>query len=208
LNGTSFWQRRRQPLLAGLALVIFGVGIYLPIAAVSGRYTMPAVWGIDLWMAILLSELALVPERGKGRLAYAAFGCGLLAVAIANLGKQEKFASRAALLWQALEYVERQAPRGTCIEWQSQADLNPEEGIHFHWHLAARGRGDLRIRLLGPDNQPLQRCELNHPAPKADFRMTGLAPSAVEGAWHLSRPGSSALSESLAPTVTENYALQ
>ena len=38
----------RQSGSAACVLVLFGIGVYLPIPAISGRYTMPAVWGLDL----------------------------------------------------------------------------------------------------------------------------------------------------------------
>jgi hypothetical protein len=149
------WQRRRSACLAGLALLLFGIGIYLPLDAVSGRYAMPAVWGADVLIAVLLSELAEVRWPGWRRAAYAAFGCGLAAVAVANLGKQEKFAARAAVLWQTLEGVTRQAPPGACVAWLSGPQLDAQEAVHFLWHLQARGRTDLALCVLDEHGRPV-----------------------------------------------------
>jgi hypothetical protein len=154
------WSRHRAAGRAGLALLVCGLGIYLPMRGVSGRYAIPAVWGLDLLLAALLSELAGVPRAGWRRLAYAGLGGGLLGVLVLCLGAQQRFAARADLLWQALEYVEREAPPGACVGWIAGPQLGAEEGIHFSWHLHARGRTDVVVRLLDGKGQPLERREL------------------------------------------------
>src|SRR5579885_303829 len=173
----------RRPVLAGLVLLVLGVGVYLPIGAVSGRYAMPAVWGVDLLIAVLLSELATAPAVWLRRAAWAAIGCGLVAAAAANVGRQEKFARRADLLWQTLEHVEQTAPPGACVAWQSGPALNIEEGIHFAWHLHARGRTDIRVRLLAEDGHDATRCELPACAQAPDYLITERA--AADGSWHV-----------------------
>ena len=91
VNGglAAAWKRHRGPCRAGLALLVCGIGIYLPLGGIAGRYTMPAVWGLDLLLAVLLTELAAVTRPGWRRLAQAALACGLIAVAISNLGRQQ-----------------------------------------------------------------------------------------------------------------------
>ena len=163
----ALWKARsasgghRAACLAGLLLLVMGLAVYSPLDAVSGRYSIPAVWGLDLGFAVLLSLLATVPAGLWKRLAVVGLACGLAAVAVANLGKQDKFAARAALLWQALEHVERQAPPGACLGWLAGPDLNIEEGIHFGWHLSHRGRPDLDLCLLDAQGRPQQRPELD-----------------------------------------------
>jgi hypothetical protein len=158
---------RRLACLAGLALLLFGTGVYAPLEAVSGRYAMPAVWGADVLIAVLLSELAEVRWPVWRRAAFAAFGCGLVAVAVANVGKQQKFAARAAVLWQTLECVARQAPPGACVAWASGPELNPQEAVHFLWHLQARGRGDVTLCVLDEDGRRLAHAGAS-PVPTAD----------------------------------------
>jgi hypothetical protein len=181
------WERHRAVLLAGFLLFIFGIAIYLPIGAVSARYSMPAVWGADLWIAALISTLAEGKATFWKRTACAILAAGLVAVAVANLGKQDKFAGRAVVLWQVLEFVERQANPHVTIGWVEGPELNIEEGIHFAWHLHARGRRDVSIRLLGPSGQPVRRVEL----PSVDLQPTllvtggGLPP--VAGEWSILR---------------------
>jgi hypothetical protein len=155
------WQRYRVPLVSGLLLLVLGVGIYVPFTGVSGRYTIPAVWGADLWIAVLLDCLAVVPWTAWKRTAYAAFGCGLAAVLVANFGKQDKLGARIGLLWQTLEWVEQSTPPGAAVAWISeevpasqQPDLTVAEGIHFALHLSGRGRRDIRFQPLDRHGQP------------------------------------------------------
>jgi hypothetical protein len=142
--------------------------------AVSGRYSMPAVWGADLGLAGLLAMLGMVRLTWWRRGAMAGLIAGLVAVAIANVGKQDKFAARARLLWQTLEYVEREAPDGTRLGWMSRPEasvagpaqassnacLDVEEGVHFNWHLHARRRHDLLVGLCDEALRPTGRTEL------------------------------------------------
>ena len=64
------------------------------------------------------------------------------------------------MLWEALEYVERQAPQGARVAWMSGDGLNAEEGIHFQWHLNSRGRGDIHLGLYDELGRPLRRVEM------------------------------------------------
>ncbi len=156
----GIWDRHRAAIRAGLALLAGGVVVYLPISGISGRYSMPAVWGADILVAVLLTELFDVASARWRRPALVAVGCGLAAVLAAGVGRQQRFAARADVLWQALAQVERAAPRGACVGWVEGRHLNREEGIHFCWHLHARGRPDLTVRLLDADGNPVERREL------------------------------------------------
>jgi hypothetical protein len=177
-TGVSVLMPYRTAWLTGLALLVPGLVVYLPMDAVSGRYSIPAVWGLDLWLAALLSALASVNARRYSRLARTAVGCGLLALAVANVGKQERIAARIAMLWQALEYVEQQAPPDTCIGWLAGPNLNIEEGIHFAWHLNNRGRrDDLSLCLFDSDGTIQQRPELPLATRKPTLFLTGAAPA-------------------------------
>jgi hypothetical protein len=147
--------RYRLAIQAGLLLLFCGIGIYLPINGVAGRYTIPAVWGADLWLAVLFSALAGLPKLFWRRLAFGVVGCGLLAVLITNVGRQEKVAARNAMLWQALEYLEEEAPRSVTVAWLGTPEVGvstPElpfaEAVHFQAHLQARGRSDLNVQTV------------------------------------------------------------
>jgi hypothetical protein len=170
------WENYRGAVMAAGLLLVCGVAIYLPIQGVAGRYSMPAVWGADLLIAALLSTLLVVPASIWKRVAYGALAGGLIVLIAANIGRQQKFAARAAMLWQALEHVEQQAPHGTSIEWVASKELDSEEGIHFQWHLQARGRGDIHIRLVDAAGNVQRRSELVDSAPAAALRIDGRAP--------------------------------
>ena len=153
----------RAAIAAGLLLAVGGVAVYLPMEAISGRYTMPAVWGVDLLLAALFAAVLRVPAGAGRRGALVAVLAGLAVVFIANVGRQQKLTARLDLLWQALHRVEMTAPSHLALGWVSgdrPDQLNIEEGIHFAWHLQARGRGDVAIGPCDLAGQPLSRCEL------------------------------------------------
>jgi hypothetical protein len=155
--------------------------------AVSGRYSMPAVWGADIGIAVLLSALVTANTTFWKRTAYVALACGLVGVAVACLGKQDKFRARADLLWQVLEYAERQAPSGMCVGWMDGSALNQEEGIHFYWHLVGRGRQCLNVRLLDTDGKLIPRRELPGETPEPGWLVSGTSGAPQAGNWQLVR---------------------
>ena len=143
-------QEYRGACVTGLLLLTAGIAIYIPVRLHNpgGRYSIPAAWGGDLWVAALLSTLFQAPAaRIWKRAAYAALGLGIGALALANLAHQSKFAARARCLWQALELVEHRAAPNSCIGWLYGPGLARGEGIHFAWHLRARGN-TLRMALI------------------------------------------------------------
>jgi hypothetical protein len=155
---------RLNHIVAALLLLAAGFCIYLPMDAMSGRYTLPAAWGLDILVALLLTAFIALPTSLAKRLAWAGLVVGLAALFVANLGRQEKFAARARLLWDVVEYIERIAPPKAAIAWVSgdslRGELNVEEGIHFRWHLLNRGRGDVRVGLFDARGQAIDRVEL------------------------------------------------
>lgn len=151
--------RMRASLGAGLILFILGYGVYVPINGVAGRYTMPGAWGLDLLGALLWARVAHVPSAWK-KLPYALLAGGLLVTVISLVGKQDKYYARIANLWDALEHVEREVPIGARIGWVGVAnrgktdDLEFSDGIHFVWHLNARGGRSLQWQEF-PAGQPI-----------------------------------------------------
>jgi hypothetical protein len=177
--------RHRAALGAGLLLLLGGAALYLPVGNISGRYAMPGVWGLDLTIAAVLTGLAELRPSRWARVAWGALLVGLVVVMAASVGKQQKFAARARLLWEALEYVEREAPPGARVAWRAGDSLNPEEGIHFQWHLRARGRGDIRVGLYDERGRPLPRPELPPPDGEPALAISG-GPGA-DGGWQVRR---------------------
>jgi hypothetical protein len=152
---TPLAQRFRPALGTGLLLTAAGIGIYLPIDGVSGRYTMPAVWGLDILTAFLLTAVLELGGVVWKRVALAGLAAYLLVAGVSNLGKQWRYYARADLLWQALEFVETHASPGTVVAWLGTSSLAPRpdelafgEGCHFRWHLQARNRADLSVDLV------------------------------------------------------------
>ncbi len=173
LAAVAAWKARKQgpvtaapgpATTAALLLLATGVVVYLPMSMMSGRYTMPAVWGLDILVALLLTALVAVPLTAWKKAALAGVCAGLAVVAVTGIGKQERFAARAKMLWDAVHYVETNAPEGARVAWLSGDNttgaLNIEEGIHFRWHLLHRGRGDVAVGLFDEAGRPLARTEL------------------------------------------------
>jgi hypothetical protein len=162
LGSSSAGPDYRSALFAGGALLVFGIGVYLPIAGTAWRYAQPAVWGADLLLAALFSVLVAIPARAPRRLAFAVLTCGLVPLVLLNLAKQDKFAARTRLLWEALSFVEEETPPASELIWMGFAgassmnqELDWAEGMHFGWHLAERKQAQLNFHLQGcpsPDN--------------------------------------------------------
>jgi len=141
-NGPLLW----PALGTGTLLLVLGIGIYLPMDGVSGRYTIPAVWGTDLFLALAVSRLLQAESsRWKTYAKVSLAGC-LLILAITTVGKEWKRWARIDVCWQTLEYLEQNAPPGARVEWVGTEDAAPgldfsvAEGIHFCSHVANRGR--------------------------------------------------------------------
>lgn len=141
------WNGHRGVLVAGLALFVCGIGIYLPIGNVAPRYAIPAAWGAGIWLAALMSLLDQAPRDWGRQLSLIAIAGGLLAAAGANIGRQDKTAARIELLWEALACVKEQAPAHACIGWWTGPGLELSEGYHFRGHLQQAGRRDICMPL-------------------------------------------------------------
>lgn len=171
---------RESRALVGAAAALFagGVGVYSVTEIMAARYTMPAVWGVDLVFGLVLTALRQRPRGQFGTLAFVAVLAGVGFLFIANVGRQEKVAARSRVLWDALHHVEATAPRGAALDWisgeVSAGQFDAEEGIHFAWHLQHRGRDDLRVRLVDPQANALKRVELPEVVGPSDYalRMT------------------------------------
>jgi hypothetical protein len=164
--------------------------VYLPVSIISGRYAMPAVWGLDILFALLLTALWRQTANPVRSSALVAVGLGLLLVLSANVVRQERGATRARVLWAVVRHLESATPPGATIAWISgdppTGGLGLEEGIHVQWHLAHRGRADIRIALFTPDEQQVNRAEVVPGAGDPVLRITG-ARSEPERVWEPDR---------------------
>ena len=162
--------------LAALTLVISGMIVYLPMEMMSGRYSMPAVWGLDILFAVLLKQLLSIAPSFWTRLCWIAIVVGLSATCIANLGRQDKFTARAKLLDSALQRIAEIAPKNASIAWYSGnslvGELDREEGIHFYWHLQARGRNDITLQLFDAEGKRIVRPELPRTENERSFKIS------------------------------------
>ena len=179
----DLWRHQRATCRAGVALLAAGIGIYLPMDFLAGRYAIPAMWGALLLIAALLTEIVQRRSRRQAGIVLTLFAAGVAAAGIENLIRQDSFTARIALLWEALEIVEREALPGTTIAWQIGPDLTIGEGIHFYWHVQARGRPDLRIHLLDPAGQVQLRPEVLPTDVAPTLRVTSGSSSAPAAEW-------------------------
>jgi hypothetical protein len=180
----------RAAVVCGVLLFVCGTLVYLPLPMVAARYTMPAVWGTDLLFGVLVTALAAAPVARPKKLAWVGLAAGLAAVAVANVGRQDRVAARSRLLWDALHHVEATAPAGAKVAWASgdgREALNVEEGIHFQWHLTHRGRGDVRVMLFDEAGAALARAELPVADGEPDFRVAGPGATDLDG-WEPAKP--------------------
>lgn len=175
----------RHPIAAyaGLALLLAGTAVYLPIAGVEPRYTMPAVWGVDIWIALLLNNLWQSRHSTRSRAAITALCLGLLAMAIVNVARQARASARATVLWHAVDYVEQHAAEGATVAWLDGPRLGIGEGIHFFWHLARRGRAQVQPLLLDPSGQVRSRPELISSNEAASIMVSGDENAPAIGRW-------------------------
>jgi hypothetical protein len=182
--------RYRAALLAGLLLVGAGTAVYLPMDAISGRYTMPAVWGLDMLLAVLVAGLLDRAATRLARVALVVLVAGLVVVFAACVDRQFKFQARSRLLWQALETVEREVPHGAAVAWicggPVRNELVDEEGIHFAWHLAGRGRDDLHFILVDREGKPLSRVEMPAAPVEPAYCLAASADDVPQG-WRIRR---------------------
>lgn len=180
--GCVVWKKTESPGTAvpGLSaalLLLAGIVVYLPMTMMSGRYSMPTVWGLDILIALVLTRLIALPTSIWPKLAWAGIAVGVVLVFAANLLRQEKFAARAKLLWEVMTYLEQHAGPNAKVAWLSgdsaAGELNIEEGIHVRWHLLHRGRPDIEVGLFDLDGKPLDRVELPPLTGEPTIRIAG-----------------------------------
>jgi hypothetical protein len=146
------WERHRAAIISGSLLLFAGTMIFLPVSGSgAGRYSVPAVWGIDFWFAAFVSELIVVGDSVWKRAAVAAFVAGLAAIAFVNLMRQGKFGARIQCLWQMIDVIEQRAPLDACVGWVVGPKLDLAEGIHFAWHLRGRGHPEQMVFIGQPE---------------------------------------------------------
>jgi hypothetical protein len=154
-------------------------------SAMSGRYSRPAVWGLDILFALALTALIRLPNTISRPVAWVGVGVGLAVVLVACEARQEKVAARSRMLWDALQHTESTIPPGATVGWvcgePQRGELGIEEGIHFCWHLQNRGRADLRVALIAADGSRSQRREISKTGGESEYRIAVRRPA--ESGW-------------------------
>jgi hypothetical protein len=172
---------QRYIAIVGLVLALAGIAVYLPFGARSGRYAVPGVWGLDLWMALFLTKAFSMPEGLWKRAGATAFTIGLV-VSLAVIGiRQDQLAARTNFLWQPAHYLESHAQNGATVLWQcgtGRDDLSLSEGLHFQWHLARRQRTNVILELKKDASHIVET--------RASYALTNAAAAPAPG-WQLAR---------------------
>jgi hypothetical protein len=170
---TTIRVQTRVALVAGLLLVLGGVVVYLPWKVMYGRYTMPAVWGVDLLMGMLLMG---VISQGTPRMSWATcilFCVGLLCELRDVRHEQDHLYARSAPLWQMIRFLENECPEKAIIALINDAEHERfGDGLlaHLSWHVHFRRRADLNIVLAQKS-----------PPARADMLASGSAASPAAG---------------------------
>jgi hypothetical protein len=173
-------------------LALLGTAIYFPAGGVAGRYTVPAVWGLDILLALLLTKLMQAPVTIWKRGALVVFSIGLLWITITNLGKQFKATARNELLWQALEHLEHESPKNAEVVWLGSSEIVPPpqlqfgEGEHFQWHLQHRGRVQVDLRRVEHRDRRTALAAATR-EPESALVLCGFPPDADNADWQVGR---------------------
>jgi hypothetical protein len=137
---------KHGPILVGAGLLIVsGMAIYMPITEMYPRYTMPAVWGYDLVLALVLTQLTTMPLLTR-QVVWAGLLLTLALVGWRCLNRQDLLLARCQMNWLALRYLEKQllAKQTVALVHPTQGtnhlDLSLGECFHFIGHLHHRKR--------------------------------------------------------------------
>ena len=147
-EGRQYLWNREQARLAVLSCLtlLAGVAIYLPVLnsnGPAGRYTIPAVFGIDIAMAVLLSAVLLTPSGLWRRMSLIAACIAFVGILGENLFSQRAFGARCNALWELTERM-TQLPAGSQVDIQA-GSMSDAEAFHLESHVAGSGRRDIKI---------------------------------------------------------------
>ena len=187
LLGLAAWYRTSpfQPLpsqtrliAVALVLVFFGVSIHLPVAGVSGRYSVVAGWGLDLLAGLFLAQVLAHGQIFLARWGLVLVACGLAVAILAGYDRMARQAARSALLWQVVEAMEAETSTREPIAWVG--DLMPRrnqiglgEGVHFGWHLKGRGRYPVTVVPVNtwPESSAMSRVISSSAEPPPGWKL-------------------------------------
>jgi hypothetical protein len=163
----------RRVWILGLLLMLSGIMVYLPLGAVTGRYTVPAAWGVDMLNAALLSCVPAITWRNLRRAIYVALALGALVMVVANLYHQEVFLGRSKILWQTTTWLLHESPPHARVAVIKPA-ISEAEVFHMRGHLLGQGpRRD--IEITGPTDR------LPEALKSEDLVITGPVPRGLDG---------------------------
>lgn len=185
----EWFGRNRAAVVAGLVLWTASVVVYLPMNAMTGRYTIPGIWGLNLIVAVLLGGLVDLRLPHWTRAAWTALGIGIAVILVQTVGKEFEFRARNELLWETVEWIERDVPDGSRVAWICQEnlrnDLDPQEGVHVYWHIKERKRKQVKIDLYSADGKPVESTDMLHIDGTPDWAVWGLAPNPWRSNWEV-----------------------
>lgn len=170
--------QQRRLIAVALALIFFGVGIHLPVAGVSGRYSVVAGWGVDLLVGLFLAQAVGHGHAVLARWGLVLVGCGLAVAILAGYDRMARQAARSALLWQVLEAVESDTSNREPIGWVGDPmprrhQIGLGEGVHFGWHLEGRGRYPVSVLPLNawPESSAMSRVISSSAEPPPGWKL-------------------------------------
>lgn len=154
---------QQRTLGAGLLLFVSGMLVYVPAigdVGPAGRYSIPAVWGADLFISCMVGSLTLIPSGFLRHAAVASLTAGGLLITGMNFFYQHEFIGRCRVLWQTTAMLATHAPPNANIRVSAAAMSEPER-IHFCGHLAGLGRRDVTaLSDSNGDSRNAVRCDI------------------------------------------------
>lgn len=147
-----FSPAHRNVAIAGISILACGMLVYVPIIQwrASGRYSIPAVWGLDLLLVLLWTGVMSLRSAVYRRVIWGSLGVGMAILLAANLAEQQKYIFHCRDLWNTMRTVAAGAPSATTIHISPGA-MSDGEMFHMQAMLTAFGRYDLHLATLGDE---------------------------------------------------------
>lgn len=143
-----------KPLGGAILLLSFGLAVYLPWSQSHYRYSMPAVWGADILLGLLLTAAAVHLSFFVRTCLYCVVLMGLLKIGSDTYTVQRTLTARLIPMWQVLKDLEARQPASFALVKGNGTDFYEEECFHFRFHFSHRGSDKSRLTIVPRETMP------------------------------------------------------